>query len=99
MSLNINETVDELFLLSVAELNEQTTEDGYKNEGTPYAIFSDAASRIKKYADTGSAGDWWTRSTYNVYGGTYGAVMSSGVIYGGIYPCNQVLGICFGFCV
>lgn len=102
----------QLFLFSTSEINwavgyvygavNAPSKEFYEQQGDPYPIFTDKASRIKKLSNDGEACGWFTRtidisSSCSVYhvsqdGGTFGGGFS-----GGQY--NDSSGICFGFCI
>ncbi len=87
---------DKIWALSTAEMGWSTTTKPYKDEGTKYPIFTDNASRIKKYNNgEGSANIWWLRSPIYYYGSTFHIVYSSGDWSG--YNASNSYGVAFGF--
>ena len=103
-SKDIIDSPDKIWLLSSAELNSKTTSEPYKNEGYPYPLYTDDASRRKYAANgAGSMEYWWTRSVYldSDHDGFY-VVMDNGYTSGGglkFYSAKNATYVCFGFCV
>lgn len=87
---------DKLWALSMAECGWNTSSKPYKDEGKQYPIFTDNASRIKKYNNgEGSANYWWLRSpSYN--NGSYFIFVYSGGGWNYSYA-NNSRGVAFGF--
>lgn len=92
--------VDDLFLLSVAEVGgDENTLSVTPGEGKPYPIFTDDNSRIKEACNgTAGADYWWLRSPRVGSDTDYYYVDESGQCAWGL-ASNASLGICFGFCV
>jgi hypothetical protein len=69
-----------------------------EGEGTPYPIFTDNASRIKKLSNGSGAADyWWTRSPYRRNVTDFCFFSNAGTP--GTYRPILATGVCFGFCV
>lgn len=94
-STTIQTTSDSLWLPSMIELNILTTSTGYSGEGSPYPLFTDNASRIKKV--NGSAAIWWSRSPYTGSSTYFQCVRSSGDNSGN--AASNAYGVCLGLCV
>ncbi len=95
---------DKLFLFCRAEVGFDTTVVPYSQEVDPdaenvtFSLFTDNASRIKKYYNgTGSAQYWWLRSPHSSHSTNFCNVASSG----GSSNSNAVYsyGVAFGFCI
>ena len=103
-SANIKASSDKLFLFSQAEVGFNKTEVPYRNEvdadaeQVTFALFTDAASRIKKtYNGEGSATTWWLRSPLASSGTYFCYVNSNGISYN--YDAGYAYGVAFGFCI
>lgn len=92
-SSTINTTADKLFLLSEIEIFGKTT---YSNsgEGRRYAYYSSGGRRVKKFS--GSAVNWWERSTYSGNSNGFCRVYSNG--YASYDNQTAPIGVAFGFC-
>lgn len=94
-STTIQTTNDSLWIASMKEVGLLTTDNGYKDEGTTYPLFTDNASRIKKV--NGSAAGWWSRSPNVINSTTFMCVFSSGSNSGS--TASHSYGVCLGLCV
>lgn len=89
-------TEDKLWTPSDAELNGENTDQVVAGQGTPYSVFTNAASRAKR-SDNGAVTVYWTRSSgitnmhFFRYVDTQGNVNNNGA--------GNPMGICFGFCI
>ena len=87
-------TVDKLWLMSGAESAYLSSEEGY-----PYPIFTDAASRIKRLSNgDGSVEDYWLRTPNRSYTNRW-MYISTGGNYTTSTDLSVSKGICFGFCI
>ena len=82
---------DKVILPSFTEVNGTTgiTDTAFVVEGTAYPIFTDNASRIKKY--NGSAQYWWLRSRNTSYDNIVWSVYTDGSMDIGYYDGNRYL--------
>lgn len=99
-STTVYENVSRLFLLSLSEINYDTTSAGYKDEGTPYALFANWSSnsdRKKYYVDTGASYNWWLRSPGSGDYSSFWNVMFDGALRAD-YASNT-FALSFAFCV
>lgn len=86
------------WLLSNAELKGWTTTPPYRDEGKPYPIFTNDASRIKYLANgAGAAYSWWERSPYRDYSSSFVSVNTSGYPNYGSWAGSRY-GVALGFC-
>ena len=103
-SATIVTSEDKLFLFSQAEVGFSTSSVPYSNEvdadaeQVTFSIFTDNASRIKKYYNgTGDAASWWLRSAVAASSTTFCNVNYYGTSSSG--NANTSLGVAFGFCI
>ena len=91
-------TSDSLWIPSCVELNSSTTEDGYKDEGSPYQIFTNYQSRIKRLSNgSGATSQYWTRSPQTSTSTLFINVRTDGTM--GSSGSDNLYGVCFGFCL
>lgn len=96
-STTINTNAMYLFLLAEIEVFGSTTYS-VSGEGSRYARFTDASSRIKYLSNgSGGAGWWWLRSPYRANSNGFCFVISDGRASSS--DANTSYGVCFGFCV
>lgn len=80
----------------------------YEQEGTQYEYFKNTVGDADLWKDcpalgkklsngSGSALDWWLRSSYLGSSVSFECVFSSGIVSGS--PASALLGVSFGFCV
>ena len=95
---SIIETFNEkIWALSISEVNGSSAAP-YNIEGVKYPVYTDNASRIKKYSNgTGSASNWWLRSPNTGYGGTFWFVTTDGNCY--YFNATNGFAVAFGFCL
>lgn len=93
-------STNSLFLFSLVELN-NTTDTGYKDEGTQYEYWktrSNGADWIKKLSNgSGDAYVWWLRTPYAGNTKSFCSISADG--YSNRYGANTTNGVCFGFCI
>lgn len=88
-------TVDKLWLMSGVESAYLSSSE----EGYPYPIFTDAASRIKRLSNgDGSVEDYWLRTPNRSYTNRW-MYISTGGNYTTSTDLSVSKGICFGFCI
>ena len=95
---SIIETFNEkIWALSISEVNGSSAAP-YNIEGVKYPVYTDNASRIKKYSNgTGSAGTWWLRSPHaGSYGNFWGVHAGGSCSY---YGARDSDAVAFGFCL
>lgn len=96
----VTATTDYFFLLSEFEVFGSITygNTNEKNKQAQYAYYSAGNSKIKyKHDGTSTAANWWLRSPYASYSGTFVSVDTDGTVdYFGAY---YSLGFAPGFCV
>lgn len=90
----------QIFLFSAIEISgSQMSDDASDEEGTQYAAFFNNSSRIKKLSNgVGAAQGWWTRSPNTQFNYAFIMVNLDGEARGS-YAADELLGVCFGFCV
>ena len=103
-SATIKTTEDRLFLLSYAEVGFEVNSVPYSNEvdagaeEITFTVFTDNASRIRKYYNgTGSATYWWLRSPWAASATSFANVGSTGSGSNG--GASGACGVAFGFCI
>lgn len=97
---DVNTTEETLWPFAITEAALDTNNSNYNGEGTPYPLFTDNASRIKRLSDgSGSTSSWWTRTVASVNYAGFINVDASGVerVSGG--NADVAHGVCLGFCV
>lgn len=93
---SLTTTVDKIWAPSDAELNAENTDQVVAGQGTPYPVFTNAASRAK-VSENGAVTVYWTRSTglsnmhFFRYIDAQGNANSNGA--------GNPMGVCFGFCL
>lgn len=93
-------TVDKVFDFSQYEVSGELT-NVYSGEGTKYPIFTNDASRVKKYSNgAGATGMWWTRSVVSSQysPGYFRPIEASGDVINNVGG-ETAYGVCFGLCV
>ena len=96
-SYAITKGLSSLWCFSRIEMGNDTTVAPYKDEGSPYPMFTTAADRIRYLADgSGAATSWWGRGPYgsSVY---HFVTWNNGGSAGSNYAGNRY-GVCLGFC-
>ena len=97
-SIQTQTTSDSLWIPSCVELDSNTTDDGYKDEGSPYQIFTNSQSRIKRLSNgSGATSQYWTRSPQTSTSTLFINVRTDGTI--GSSGSDNLYGVCFGFCL
>ena len=103
-SAEIVNCVDKLFLFSRAEVGGNINDVPYCNEvdadaeNRNFSIFTNDASRIKKYYNgTGAAAYWWLRSPIATYATAFSLVNYIGGV--GSTGASYTNGVAFGFCI
>ncbi len=92
------QTTDSLWLFASVEVGTMTTNEGYRDEGTPYPLFVDDESRIKHLSNgEGVANNYWLRSPHVNTATYFRIVNSSGANYTNI--ANSSNGVCLGLCI
>ena len=98
-SMTIQKGMYTAWLLSNAELRGWTTTHPYMDEGTPYPIFTNDASRVKHLANgEGAAYTWWERSPGRGYSCCFMCVNTGGYPYNGLGWAHGRFGVALGFC-
>ncbi|MDO9491993.1 InlB B-repeat-containing protein [Acetobacterium sp.] len=94
----IKTSVDNIFLFSNEEIYGTNT-NSLAGEGYKYSIFTNNASRVKKYPNA-SLGWWWTRSPVYGWSTNYLAVNTNGGVYDWLLSNADIhSGINFGFAI
>lgn len=100
----IRESADRLFLFAPVEVGLVTTypkteEVDPEAESLVFGIFTNAASRVKKYYNgTGTGGNWWTRTALTTRS-PYTINSGGGTIADSLCVATSAMGVCFGFCI
>lgn len=95
-STTINTQGSRVFLMSEVECF-GTASYSVIGEGTQYPIFTNNASRIKRFSNgSGSATNWWTRSPHASNATNYCYVNLNGAA--SATTATSTYGVCFGFC-
>lgn len=99
MSTDIIESVDNLWIPSIVELNSSYASDdaAYASEGEPYDVYTDTASLQKCKSDSAVTSNYWTRSAVTTYKYGFWCVYNTGEVSSS--GADSSMGVAFGFCI